>query len=236
MTFLNLFSFISHTQKKIPCDAAPEIKSIAKKNTGGCVPLHSGVKPFRCGQCQKSFVDEKGLKRHLLRHIGFKPFRCSQCDYAAVDQSNLSQHMRKHAEKSFQCSQCGKTFYKQGALDRHELTHGGEMPFKCKYCGSGYFREHHFVKHLKVHGIFNPESVINEMKNTGTVSKADSTSPNTLTDPSSNALPSTNWNSYPNTESGAFPTNSSALPSRDWVQFEQCIAEQGLGFISQHKI
>ena len=99
-SFFSLQSFITHMQKKVPCDAPPQMIKASQK---GAMPIHRGVKPYRCSQCQKSFADKCGLKCHLFMHMEYKPYQCEYCDYGTTEKNKLQRHMLKHTSyKSYQ--------------------------------------------------------------------------------------------------------------------------------------
>ena len=38
--------------------------------------VHTGEKPFNCGECNKNFARAENLKIHKRMHTGDKPFKC----------------------------------------------------------------------------------------------------------------------------------------------------------------
>ncbi|NXX49185.1 XFIN protein, partial [Tricholaema leucomelas] len=41
--------------------------------------VHSGEKPYSCGDCGRSFAHSSALRRHRRIHSGEKPYGCSVC-------------------------------------------------------------------------------------------------------------------------------------------------------------
>uniref|UniRef100_A0A673CGN2 Zinc finger protein 574 n=1 Tax=Sphaeramia orbicularis TaxID=375764 RepID=A0A673CGN2_9TELE len=60
--------------------------------------IHSGLRPFCCWICGKSFSVAARLTEHARTHSGEKPYPCPHCPAAFRSRSNLDKHIRLHGD------------------------------------------------------------------------------------------------------------------------------------------
>ncbi|XP_022125593.2 zinc finger protein OZF isoform X4 [Pieris rapae] len=107
---------------------------------------------IKCEMCDKEFDKTHLYKSHLRRHTTEKPFECNICGMALKYKSALVQHILRHSgNKTFKCDQCDKTFDNASAKKRHLSCHSGEKPFQCDICKKGFTFKHNMQTHMKRH-------------------------------------------------------------------------------------
>lgn len=112
--------------------------------------IHSGVRPFCCHICGKSFRVSGGLQRHINEHHhGVKKYACDLCGRRFAAKASRDDHRNIHTNnRPFVCDSCGKSFRQKASLHIHKLFHSDVFRFSCGLCGKKFRR----ASELKVHG------------------------------------------------------------------------------------
>lgn len=72
--------------------------------------VHSGNKPFGCGECFKHFTNRSSLNTHMKLHAGLRLFRCSNCHVGFSHEEERNAHEENCNRPVFECDVCGKSF------------------------------------------------------------------------------------------------------------------------------
>ncbi|XP_050310445.1 zinc finger and BTB domain-containing protein 41-like [Anthonomus grandis grandis] len=119
--------------------------------------VHSDVRNFACGHCNKTFKTKGLRKRHeYTLHINPRAFCCELCGQRFNDLATMRTHVQlKHVgSREYVCPICGLDFPLKATLNKHILRHNKNRPpaHYCQICSSGFkdkssLRRHHLVKH-----------------------------------------------------------------------------------------
>ncbi|XP_036394121.1 zinc finger protein 181-like [Megalops cyprinoides] len=143
----------AHTAKELRVvQVKEELPAGPASSTAPGLPHPSKSKPYICGECGKSYLWLKSLKKHQKIHSGEAPFSCSICCKHFSSQQLFDEHQRVHTSlRPHRCADCPKTFSHLSNLKKHQLIHTGEKPHHCSLCGKRFRQIQHLKEHRKTH-------------------------------------------------------------------------------------
>ncbi|XP_078514829.1 uncharacterized protein LOC144773579 isoform X4 [Lissotriton helveticus] len=102
--------------------------------------------------CEKSYLFERSQKSQRRVYTGVGPFNCSGCGKSFRWRSHFIAHERIHTgEKPFTCGECGKRFRWSSQWIDHERSHTGERTHLCAECGETFHHSYALQRHQRIH-------------------------------------------------------------------------------------
>ncbi|XP_073831906.1 uncharacterized protein [Musca autumnalis] len=114
--------------------------------------LTDHVGPFKCTECNRSFLSPLNWKVHMAEHDGTIPLICSLCKKEYKTTDAYMAHARRHMnDLRYECKECGKKFSRPADLEIHLRCHTGIKPYCCEICGASYRHSQAFKTHKRRH-------------------------------------------------------------------------------------
>lgn len=105
----------------------------------------SGVKPYACDICNKTFSVKSYVTAHRWSHVSEKPLSCDRCSMTFTSKSQFAIHIRIHssAGKSWRAFSFGRFAYPRLT---NVLAITGQN-FECNLCGRTFIRDSYLIRH-----------------------------------------------------------------------------------------
>lgn len=101
---------------------------------------HTGVHPYECTICHKSYTQRSTLNSHVeTAHKMYKTeVTCQYCGKYLRGRTRVYSHLRQHRLQGVQCDICNKVLRSKKNLIVHLRRHTGDKMNTCELCGASY--------------------------------------------------------------------------------------------------
>ena len=134
-----------------PCNKYFELEKTMKEHNR---QLHNdGDYKYLCDFCSRGFWHLQEFKLHHAGHTGVKPYKCGQCEVASfADVHRLNHHLKTCGKlNAFECNQCGKMYSDQKSLSTHVSDTHNKTERKCALCPNVvYTLEGGYYTHMRM--------------------------------------------------------------------------------------
>ena len=106
-----------------------------------------------CVECGKIFKNIRTLSQHRKIHTGLRPYKCQICGKSFVRKDVMLEHFRAHDPSSalYVCQVCGKTFARRFSLQTHMMHHAPHKKYACTVCQKLFFTRSNLKEHEEIH-------------------------------------------------------------------------------------
>lgn len=112
-------------------------------------PPKNNQKYFRCSKCMNRYTTQTALDHHLS--ISTHNFPCTECNKVFMCERYLRRHLNTHTTVQHVCTYCDKQFKTAAYLKMHSVVHTGEKPFRCNLCEAAFNRRDKLNRHKLTH-------------------------------------------------------------------------------------
>ncbi|XP_045781151.1 zinc finger protein 26-like isoform X2 [Maniola jurtina] len=116
-------------------------------------PKHTPKYRYTCPFCNKHFISDYFLKKHILKHVQRK-VQCNICLNYFKSKFYLFEHKKtSHALKSkdfITCKICGRTFISVKKMKSHHNSHRIK---ECQLCEKLFISQKHYDVHMQKHAV-----------------------------------------------------------------------------------
>ncbi|XP_063390866.1 zinc finger protein 62 homolog [Cydia fagiglandana] len=129
-----------------------------------CRAKHGYEKTDKCSYCDYRASNAEQVKIHERLHTGEKPYVCGQCGAGFHRKSSYLQHIAIHLpEKTVQCTVCPARFKSVTLMRIHASRHRApRYTFQCTLCENSFARRRNVARHVqRIHGLPpEPDAII----------------------------------------------------------------------------